>query len=481
MEDSGVVDTTLPISSSMFDGFCSPTGSFSDMTEPLSPSITLTPLGQTSPRHGCTTSADSRHSTASCFTSPNFNLPGYSAIRLGSLTPSVLNIAGSHHMSSTWPPSLFTSGPSTPQLTIDQANSIFSLASECQVLSIKLAKEFHVLSGLEAMHHNSIQGTAHKTLTLGHSAWKAAYSAILWDDITEAEHEALTCCLHSEADATWKEMHEVMYNHQLNYDWQLSAFLKETETTLNNMRDQVWVTVCTLAENEGITFNDCLSLTLQLPNLLPQIPVDISFQTQIPLTIAYCLESSIYRRWCPKQGGVSPLHKEVRASWTLSKVLGGASHQPSEGVDCPPSPAVSGNSVRSGRLQGSRDQSCSHAQSIASSRSLQSGSAHFQVTDSSRESISESELSHKEEDAPHEDESTKASKGEVEVLSDDQVASNSEEGQGHPQIQDTLTGVSQVFSTHKDTDSESNPKEKIQSVQWKRHQPSPKEGMPPKD
>ena len=135
-------------------------------------------------------------------------LPRYPAIGLGSLTPFVPSIAGSHHMSSTWPPSLFTSRPSTPQLTIDQTNSIFSLASECQALSIKWAKEFHVLSGLEAMHHNSIQGTAHETLTLGHSAQAATYSAILWDDIMEAECEAMTCRLHSEADATWKEMHK---------------------------------------------------------------------------------------------------------------------------------------------------------------------------------------------------------------------------------------------------------------------------------
>ena len=218
MEDSSIVDTALPISYSMFGGFHSPTGSFSNVTEPLPPSITLTPLGQASPRHGRTTLADSGLSSASCFTSPNFNLPGYPAVGLWSLTPSVPSIAGSHHVSSTWPPSLFSSRPLTPQLTIDQANSIFSLASECQALSIKLAKEFHVLSGLEAIHRNSIQGTAHETLTLGHSAWEAAYLAILWDDIMEAECEAMTCCLHSEADAAWKEMYKVMYNHQLDYD-----------------------------------------------------------------------------------------------------------------------------------------------------------------------------------------------------------------------------------------------------------------------
>ena len=333
-----MVNTTLPISSSMFDGLRSLTGSFSHVIEPLPPSITSTPLGQAGLRHGRTTSANSRHLTASTFTSQNFNLPSYPAVGLRSLTPSVPSIAGSHHMSSTWPPNLFPSGPSTPWLTIDQANSIFSLASECQALGIRLAKEFQVLSGLEAIHCNSIQGTVHETLTLGHSTWEATYSAILRDNIMEVECEAMTHCLCSEADAAWKEMHKVMYNHQLKYDRQLAAFLKEMETTLSKMRDQVWATVCALTENEGITFNDCLNLTLQVLHLLPHIPVDVLFQTQIPLIITY-------RRWCPEQGRVSPLRKEVRASQTLTKVLSGVTHQCSEGVDRPPSPAVSDNST----------------------------------------------------------------------------------------------------------------------------------------
>ena len=42
-------------------------------------------------------------------------------------------------------------------------------------------------------------------------------------------------------------------------------------------------TVHTLAENEGIMFDACLGLMLQVLNLLPQIPIDILFQTQIPL------------------------------------------------------------------------------------------------------------------------------------------------------------------------------------------------------
>ena len=268
--------------------------------------------------------------------------------------PSVPSLAGSHHVSSTWPVSILMPGPSSPHLTINQANSLYKLATECQVLGIKLAKKFQVLSGLEAMHHNSIQGTAHETLTLGHSAREAAYFAIIWDRVPDNKCEAMTCHLCSETNVTWKEMHEVMYNHQLHYDGQLATFLVDAEMTLSDIQGKVWDAIHALVEHEGIIFYACLGLTLQVLNLLPQIPIDISFHMQIPLTIAYCPESSVYRKWHQEQGGVSPLCKEIRVSHTLSKVLGGVTHQTSESVGGPPSPAPSDHSVGSGGSPGSR-------------------------------------------------------------------------------------------------------------------------------
>ena len=234
-EDACTLNSTLPINSSVLDGFHSPMGFHSDVTELQPSSITLTPLGLGTPRQWQTVSDESRHSLASIYTSPGFNLPGYPAAGPSNLTPSVPSLAGSHHMSSTWPTGVFTSGPSSPHLTIDQANSLFKLATECQALSVKLAKQFQVLSGLEVMHHNSIQGMVHETLMLRCSAWEATYSAILWDRVSEDECETTTHRLHSEANAAWKEMHEVMYNHQLQYDQQLAAFLTEAEMALSNM------------------------------------------------------------------------------------------------------------------------------------------------------------------------------------------------------------------------------------------------------
>ena len=171
-----------------------------------------------------------------------------------------------------------------------------------------------MLSGLEAIHRNSVQGTVHEMLTLGCSACKATYAALLCENITDAEREATTCHLHSEADVAWKKMHELMYNHQLEYERWLSNFLKEVEAMLANMRDQIWTAIHTLADGEGMTFEDCLKLSLCILPLLLHVPVDVSYKTQIPLIIAYCPESSIYRRWDADHGRVSPFRKEVQAS-----------------------------------------------------------------------------------------------------------------------------------------------------------------------
>ena len=60
-------------------------------------------------------------------------------------------------------------------------------------------------------------------------------------------------------------------------------------------------------------------------------------------------------------------------------------------------------------------------------------------------------------------------------------ASNGDEGQNHSPIQNTLSGVSHVFSMHEETDAESDNEEKIQSTRQKRCQPSPKEDTPSKE
>ena len=113
-EDTRTLNSSLPISSSRFEGFRSPMGSHSDVTKLQHPSIPLTPLGLGTPRQWGTMSDESSHSLALLYTSPGFNLPGYPAAGPSNLTPSVPSLTGSHDVLSTWPTGMFTSGHPLP-------------------------------------------------------------------------------------------------------------------------------------------------------------------------------------------------------------------------------------------------------------------------------------------------------------------------------------------------------------------------------
>ena len=80
-----------------------------------------------------------------------------------------------------------------------------------------------------------------------------------------------------------------------------------------------------------------------------------------------------------------------------------------------------------------------------------------------------------EEDAPHNDECAEICGDDTEVLSNGQAASDGDEGPGHSPIQNTLSSVSHIFGTHKETDVESNHEEKTPPAWQKQCQPSPKE------
>ena len=77
-------------------------------------------------------------------------------------------------------------------------------------------------------------------------------------------------------------------------------------------------------------------------------------------------------------------------------------------------------------------------------------------------SSSESDSSQGEGVSTEEEDNAEAGKSGIETSSNEQEASKGEDQQEHPH---TLTGVSQLFGEHEDTDPESNSGEKVQTAQ----------------
>ena len=108
-------------------------------------------------------------------------------------------------------------------------------------------------------------------------------------------------------------------------------------------------------------------------------------------------------------------------------------------------------------------------------------SVHSQATENGEVSSSESDSSQGEGDGTEEEDNAEAGKRRIETSSDEQEASDGEDQQEHPHTQDTLTGVSQLFSKHEDTDPESDSRKKVQTAWQKQRKDSPKEDSPKKD
>ena len=283
------------------------------------------------------------------------------------------------------------------------------------------------------MHHNSIQGMVHETLTLWGSAREATYSAILRDRVSEDDWEATTRCLCSEADPAWKEMHEVMYNHQLQYDQWLATFLMEAEMALNDMQGEVWALSMLWqrmrASHSMLSWASCCKCSTcsrsfpwtfcsrhKYPSPLPTAQ-NLLFIEEAPRTGRY---------FTSPQGnqGIPHSVQSIRRVYPPTKQRWRSSH-----ISC------------------SRHRSCSHAPAC-SRRSGSVGSVashhsvHSHATEDGKVSSSESKSSHDEVDGAAKDGDAEEDKGRIETSSDGQVASDGKEGQEHPHTQDTLAGIS---------------------------------------
>ena len=108
-------------------------------------------------------------------------------------------------------------------------------------------------------------------------------------------------------------------------------------------------------------------------------------------------------------------------------------------------------------------------------------SVHSQATRNGEVPSSESDSSQGKGVGTEEEDNAKAGKSKIETSSDEQEASKGEDQQECPHTQDTLTSVSQLFGEHKDTDPESDSREKVQTTWQKQCKNSPMEDSPKKD
>ena len=171
------------------------------------------------------------------------------------------------------------------------------------------------------MHPTIAQATAHETINRGHMERGVAYNILMSANTPNKKHEKTLDKLHREADQAWKDTNNVVFDHQLRYNSQLAGFITSTNGTLQAKQDEVWEHMQSPVNTSGMPQEICLCFPLQVLELLPIIPLDISFHAPFPMMLAYSLESYSSQAWLENEGETYSLGEMARASHILSKKL----------------------------------------------------------------------------------------------------------------------------------------------------------------
>ena len=171
------------------------------------------------------------------------------------------------------------------------------------------------------MHHTVAQATAHETSNRRHAERSMAYNILLSANTLDKKCERTLQKLHKEAEQAWKDTNNMVFEHQLRYNSQLAGFITSTKGTLQAKWDEVWECMHSLTDTAGMPQDTCLCLTLQVLELLPIIPMDISFCAPFPMMVTYGPESYLSQAWLENEEETSSLGEKAKASHILSKKL----------------------------------------------------------------------------------------------------------------------------------------------------------------
>ena len=183
------------------------------------------------------------------------------------------------------PPS--TSAP-TLHLTADHTKIIFNLACEGRHLKEWVAREFIKLSSGEVLFRTQAQSTSHEMLASARpDHFSTLYQTLRSDEEpSDARNKAMEEIVDAVSKA-WSRANETLFDHVLDYEGKLNAFLDEVGGWIHAQEEHIWTTVFQIVEDTGAPVCAFLDILFRLLDTLPSLPPNLSYQSQSPLTCGF--------------------------------------------------------------------------------------------------------------------------------------------------------------------------------------------------
>ena len=138
------------------------------------------------------------------------------------------------------------------------------------------------------------QASAQEAINAGCIAHAPAFTrASATQSVPEVDEALKKLC--TDANQSWKDTNDLLFNHLLKYDHLLGEYLTESGRALQAKQEQIWACTQAVANTIGMSPETHLGLALNMLEHLPTTPPGLSFMSGIPLMMTYSPEALTYQ------------------------------------------------------------------------------------------------------------------------------------------------------------------------------------------
>ena len=91
----------------------------------------------------------------------------------------------------------------------------------------------------------------------------------------------------SAANRAWSRANETLFDHVLDYERKLNAFLDKAGSWIREQEERIWTTVFQIVKDTGAPLCAFLNILLHLLDTLPSLPPNLSYQSQSPIICGF--------------------------------------------------------------------------------------------------------------------------------------------------------------------------------------------------
>ena len=91
----------------------------------------------------------------------------------------------------------------------------------------------------------------------------------------------------SAANRAWSQANETLFDHVLDYERKLNAFLDKAGSWIREQEERIWTTVFQIVEDTGAPLCAFLDILLRLLDTLLSLPPNLSYQSQSPMICGF--------------------------------------------------------------------------------------------------------------------------------------------------------------------------------------------------